>query len=173
VDTVGFIQKLPTELVTAFRATLEEVAEADLLLHVLDASRPGSAARLEAVHSTLDDLGVTGAPMVLAVNKIDLCSAEARQRLSMYASERYLGVAQVSASTGAGLSELRQLLSRALSSGWVPAEAVFPYQERTALGLWRRYGVVESEEFTADGIRVTGRIPDRLWEQISPRRPPS
>ncbi len=170
VDTVGFIQKLPAELVAAFRATLEEVAEADLLLHVLDASRVGASARLETVHSTLEDLGISGPPMVLAVNKIDLCSAEARQRLSMYSSERYLGVGLVSASTGEGLPELRGLLSRALSSRWAAAEAVFPYRERSALDLWRRYGVVDSEEFTAEGIRVTGRMPDDLWEQISQRQ---
>ncbi len=170
VDTVGFIQKLPTELVTAFRATLEEVAEADLLLHVLDSSRAGAIARLETVHSTLDDLGISGPPMALAVNKIDLCSAEARQRLVMYSSDRYLGVSLVSASTGEGLPELRRVLSRALSSRWLPAEALFPYRERSALELWRRYGVVDSEEFTADGIRVTGRVPDGLWEQISQRQ---
>ena len=170
VDTVGFIQKLPTELVTAFRATLEEVAEADLLLHVLDASRSGAMARLDTVHTTLDELGISGTPMVLAVNKLDLCSAEARLRLSMYSSERYQGVGLVSARTGEGLPELRRVLSRALSSGWVPAQAVFPYQERSAVDLWRRYGVVDSEEFTADGIRVTGRVPDGLWGQISQRQ---
>ncbi len=168
VDTVGFIQNLPQELVTAFRATLEEVAEADLLVHVLDASRAGAAARLEAVHTTLEGLGVGERPMVLAVNKLDLCSAEARQRLSMYSSDRYLGVALVSAVTKEGLADLRRLLSQALSSSWVAAEALIPYQDRSALELWRRYGAVESEEFTPEGIRVEGRVPEDLLDQISP-----
>src|SRR5487761_1200058 len=78
VDTVGFIQKLPHELVAAFHATLEEVGEADLLIHVLDASYAGAEARLETVHAALRDLELDDHPLLLAINKVDRCSPESR-----------------------------------------------------------------------------------------------
>jgi GTP-binding protein HflX len=167
VDTVGFIQKLPHELVAAFHATLEEVQEADLLVHVLDASRTGSEARLETVHRTLEDLGLEDRPMILAINKADLCSPESRRRLQMFCPERYLGARLVSSATGEGLEGLRDAIGEALGSGMELAEATIPYQRLELLTRWRRYGVVETEQFTPDGVHVRGRLPQALLAAVA------
>lgn len=162
VDTVGFIQKLPEELSTAFRATLEEVQAADLLVHVLDASRAGAAQRLATVHETLEDLGLADRSMILAISKLDLCSPEARLRFQMYSSPRYRSVQSVSAVTGDGLEELRRQIGDALAGDMVEMEVTLPYPDRRKLELWRRHGFVEAEEFTAEGIHVRGRLPESL-----------
>lgn len=162
VDTVGFIQKLPEELSTAFRATLEEVQAADLLVHVLDASHGGAGQRLETVHGTLEDLGLRDRPMVLAISKLDLCSPEARIRLGMYSSPRYHSVQAVSTVTGEGIEELRGKIGAALADDMVAVDVTLPYPERRKLELWRRHGFVEKEEFTAEGIHVRGRVPENL-----------
>ncbi len=166
IDTVGFIQKLPQELVTAFRATLEEVQEADLLIHVLDASHAGAIRRLETVHDTLGELGVGERPMIMAINKIDLCSVDARHRLEMFSSPRYRSVQLVSTVTGEGLDALRGQIADALAADLVAAETTISYQDQQTLQLWRRYGVVDSEEFTADGIRVRGRLPEGIRARV-------
>ena len=167
IDTVGFIQKLPHELVAAFHATLEEVQEADLIVHVLDASRAGAERRLETVHATLDELGLSDRPMLLAVNKADLCSPDARLRLQMFAPEPYLGSQLVSAHTGYGLESLRDKIGEALGREMEPVETTIPYRHLHILTRWRRYGVVEFEQFTALGVHVRGRVPHALGGQLS------
>ncbi len=167
VDTVGFIQKLPHELVAAFHATLEEVKEADLIIHVLDASRAGAERRLETVHQTLDEMGLAEKPMLLAVNKSDLCSPESRLRLQMFAPEPYLASQLVSAETGQGLGDLREKIGEALSREMEVVEATIPYHHLQVLTRWRRYGVVEAEQFTASGVRVRGRVPHSLGAQLA------
>ncbi|MGC1184713.1 MAG: GTPase HflX [Candidatus Dormiibacterota bacterium] len=162
VDTVGFIQKLPHELVAAFHATLEEVGEADLLVHVLDASRTGAETRLETVHATLRELELDGRSLILAINKVDRCSPESRRRLVSYHPERYLAVVLVSGSTGEGLEELRIAIADALSRDMLAVEATIPYDNWKALSNWRRYGVVEGEDFASDGVHVRGRLPESL-----------
>jgi GTP-binding protein HflX len=167
VDTVGFIQKLPHELVAAFHATLEEVGEADLLVHVLDASHTGAETRLETVHATLRDLDLDERPLLLAINKVDRCSAESRRRLQTFHPEPYLGVVQVSGTTGEGLDELRGAIAGALSRDMLPVEATIAYDNWQALSNWRRYGVVEGEEFASDGVHVRGRLPESLARTLT------
>lgn len=162
VDTVGFIQKLPHELVAAFHATLEEVQQADLLIHVLDASRAGAERRLETVHRTLDELGLADRPMLLAITKSDLCSPEAHQRLQMFAPAPYLEAQMVSARTGEGLDQLREKIGRALGHEMEMVEATIPYERLRLLTTWRRYGVIEDEKFTDSGVRVRGKVPPAL-----------
>ncbi|MGC1908014.1 MAG: GTPase HflX [Candidatus Dormiibacterota bacterium] len=164
VDTVGFIQKLPHELVAAFHATLEEVAEADLLVHVLDASHAGAETRLETVHATLRELDLEDRPLLLAINKVDRCSPESRMRLRTFQPEPYLSVVMVSGTTGEGLDELRTAIAQALSRDMLAIEATIPYDNWKALSRWRRYGVVEGEEFASDGVHVRGRLPEALVE---------
>ncbi|MGH7609245.1 MAG: GTPase HflX [Candidatus Dormibacteria bacterium] len=166
IDTVGFIQKLPHELVAAFRATLEEVGEADLLVHVLDASHAGAESRLETVHQTLSELGLKDRPLLLAINKIDRCSRESRARLATFQPPRYLGAVPVSAVTGEGMDSLLRLVAEALSREMLAAEATIAYDDWQALSRWRRYGVVEEEKFQADGIHVRGRLPAQLAEAL-------
>ncbi|HLT58580.1 MAG TPA: GTPase HflX [Limnochordales bacterium] len=108
-DTVGFLRKLPHQLVAAFRATLEEVEEADVLLHVVDASQPDVHEQMEAVAAVLDELGVLGKPLVTAFNKLDAVADP--ERIREWARRTPAAVA-ISARTGAGLDELRALLAR-------------------------------------------------------------
>ena len=107
-DTVGFLRKLPHQLVAAFRATLEEVQEADILLHVVDASDPNASAQMEAVEAVLDELGVLGKPTVVAFNKLD---AAADPALVEEWARKTPAAAAISAKTGAGLERLRSLLA--------------------------------------------------------------
>ncbi|MGC2192150.1 MAG: GTPase HflX [Candidatus Dormiibacterota bacterium] len=167
VDTVGFIQKLPHELVAAFHATLEEVGEADLLVHVLDASHAGAETRLETVHATLRELELDDRPLLLAINKVDRCSPESRMRLLTFHPDPYLGVVLVSGATGEGLDKLRSAIAEALSRDMLAVEATIPYDNWKALSRWRRYGVVEGEEFTSEGVHVRGRLPEALVEGIT------
>jgi GTP-binding protein HflX len=110
-DTVGFIRKLPTHLVAAFRATLEETTEADLLLHVVDASHPRMQEQVEAVFTVLEDLGVAGKPIVTVLNKSDLVKDTYRLR-DIVAHER--DAIYVSARTGDGLPQLKQKIQQVL-----------------------------------------------------------
>ena len=166
VDTVGFIQKLPHELVAAFHATLEEVGEADLLVHVLDASHAGAETRLETVHATLRELDLGDRPLLLAINKVDRCSPESRRRLQTFRPEPYLGVVLVSGTTGEGLDSLKSAIGEALARDMLAVEATIPYDNWQALSRWRRYGVVEGEEFASDGVHVRGRLPEAIAKTV-------
>lgn len=128
-DTVGFIQKLPTDLVAAFRATLEELEEADLLLHVLDVSHPNSFEHARTVESTLAGLGVAGKPTLLALNKVDLLAKEDERFVSSYEEARAVlaaagpppaNVVPVSAERRWGLDLLLQRIGEGLDGGLVP-----------------------------------------------------
>ncbi|MCE7927160.1 MAG: GTPase HflX [Dehalococcoidia bacterium] len=125
-DTVGFIQKLPTELVAAFRATLEELEEADLLLHVLDVAHPSSSEHARTVEATLSELGVAGKPILLALNKVDLLLNEDGSRVTTYAGAKAAlasagrsarGGVPVSAQNRWGLDELLQRIGDGLDGG--------------------------------------------------------
>src|SRR5207244_1424089 len=112
-DTVGFIQKLPTDLVAAFRATLEEVTEADLIIQVLDVSSPAVDEQAETVEQVLADLGAADKPRVVALNKVDLLAPAARRRAISAASGRYPGASAVSATNRSGLPQLLEAIDRA------------------------------------------------------------
>ncbi len=158
-DTVGFIQKLPTALVAAFRATLEEIAEADLLLHVVDATHPHAAAQAEAVEDTLAELEVDTIPMVVALNKID--RIEELSRLDELA-DRQRPAVPISALTGQGTEELLTIIEEAISQTWMRLEVTIPYQHGALTALFHEQGVVEREEHTTEGVVLSGRIPVRL-----------
>src|SRR5439155_6077542 len=125
-DTVGFIQKLPTDLVAAFRATLEEVQQADLLLHVLDATRYNGRDQMEAVHETLQDLGALEKPKVLALNKVDQLSPSAVNQLLAEDWSPYLAVVPISALRKTGLELLGRAIAQALPGEMVPFEVLLP-----------------------------------------------
>jgi GTP-binding protein HflX len=168
IDTVGFIQKLPTELVAAFRATLEEVVEADLLVHVLDISHPAAAQQLTTVHSVLRDLEALGKPAVLAANKCDLLAAEeVERRLASLDVGPYLEVAPVSALRGDGLDRLRRALSDVIAEGMRPVDAVLPYAQQELVAALHRDGVVESEQYQPDGVHLRGSAPPALAARIA------
>lgn len=158
-DTVGFIQKLPTQLVAAFRATLEEVVEADLLLHVMDVTHPQAMRQAEAVRETLEEIGAIGMPVVSALNKIDrLPTPEA---VSFPADEFPNSVA-ISALTGAGVESLLAQIERVLEEQMVWLEVLVPYNLGELVDLFHRRGLIELEKHVETGTRIEGRIPSVL-----------
>jgi GTPase len=158
-DTVGFINKLPHDLVEAFRATLEEVMRADLLLEVVDASDPDFVGQQAAVQAVLDELGAGQKPRITAYNKIDLLPADAGERP---VSER---TAFVSAVTGEGLDELRRKIADALRAEMVAVDAVVPYERGELVARARSSGDV-SEAYEAGGVRVSGHLPASIASEL-------
>ena len=158
-DTVGFIQKLPTMLVAAFRATLEEIAEADTLLHVVDATHPQAGAQMESVHDTLAELQVDTLPIVLALNKVDRLDDPERARDLI--PEPRNGF-PVSALTGGGLEPLLHAIEETVVKTWVQVDVVIPYQEGALVSLFHEEGTIDQATHTADGVHIVGRIPVRL-----------
>ncbi len=161
-DTVGFIQALPHDLVAAFRATLEEVEAADVLIHVLDGSHPRAQHQLQTVHATLDEMGLEDRLMLLAINKVDQLSAADRARLVGAPRPPYVAVVATSAVTREGLPELRAALAAALGGAMEEVAVTIPYGATGLLGRWRRYGQIDQEEYTDTGIAVTGRVPPSM-----------
>ncbi len=158
-DTVGFIQKLPTQLVAAFRATLEEIAEADLLLHVLDVTHPHVYAHAEAVLQTLEEIAADHIPMLTVLNKIDLLpDPESAAR----AVAVFPDAVAVSALRGEGISALLEAVNRKLYESYEYVHLLLPYREGGLLSLFHDQGQVERVEHERDGILVCGRLPGRL-----------
>ena len=156
-DTVGFIRKLPHQLVEAFAATLEETLEADLLLHVADASvsEEELVEMLDAVEATLEEIGAAERPRLLALNKVDLLDEERRRELRF----RHPDAVQVSAATGEGLEELSQALEGRFLSTLRPMELLLPYDEGGRLSeLHELAGELERED-TEEGVHVRARVP--------------
>ena len=159
-DTVGFIQKLPTDLVAAFRATLEEVTEADLVIEVLDASSPAVMEQADTVERELEGLGAAGKPRVVVLNKTDLLGPAQRRRLVAAMSERYpSGVVAVSATQGAGLEELLAAIDDTSRGDTVPVELLVPYGSESVLAALRRIGGIERTEYVDTGTRAWGWAP--------------
>jgi GTP-binding protein HflX len=156
-DTVGFIRKLPHQLVDAFSATLEEAMGADLVLHVADASVPEDelAEMLAAVEDVLEEVGASERPRLLALNKVDLLDPERRRELGF----RHPRAIQVSAETREGLEELRDAIEGRFIAALRPLELLVPYDEGGSLSeLHEVAGQLERED-TADGVRVRARVP--------------
>jgi GTP-binding protein HflX len=167
-DTVGFIQKLPTDLVASFRATLEEVTHGDVILQVVDASAPAVLEQSRTVDRVLDDLEAGEKPRVIAVNKIDLVGSAGRRRLVAALSERYARVVTVSALTGAGLDELRQVLEAVASRDLVPVRLLVPYGRESLLHELRQLGALDGSEFTDQGTLAWGHAPKASMHRFEP-----
>jgi GTP-binding protein HflX len=156
-DTVGFIRKLPHQLVEAFAATLEEALEADLIVHVADASVPEEELieMLDAVEQVLVEIDAAERPRLLALNKVDQLDEESRRALSF----RYPDAVQVSAETGEGLDELRHAMEARFLASLREVELLLPYDEGGRLSeLHELAGDVERED-TPEGVRVRARVP--------------
>ena len=163
-DTVGFIQKLPTTLVAAFHATLEEIAEADLLLHLVDISHPNALNQFESVHQTLDEIGAGHIPAITALNKIDrLKQPEQAHEILQY----YPKAAAISGLKGSGLPELLRLIQQELYETYTPIEVHLPYQQGALISMFHEMGQVEFIEHERGGVHMQGRIPGRLLAQFS------
>lgn len=159
-DTVGFINKLPHDLVDAFRATLEEVMRADLLLEVVDAADPDFVGQQAAVQTVLDQLGAGDKPRITVFNKIDLLPEDGGTPPE---GERAVFV---SAATGAGLDRLRQRIGDLLRSEMVAVDAVVPYERGELVARARSSGDVE-ERYEERGVRVSGHLPPSIASELT------
>ncbi|MGE5576342.1 MAG: GTPase HflX [Syntrophothermus sp.] len=159
-DTVGFIRKLPHELVAAFRATLEEVAEADLLLHVVDASHPEMLAQVEAVQEVLDELGAGEKRSILVLNKIDLLRnmLEVAARRKAVSGRATGGCVAVSALYGRGFDELFKKIEVQFHALRRPVTLHLPYHEAGLLAMVHDGGKVLQQEYTGDFIKVVAEV---------------
>ncbi len=157
-DTVGFIQKLPTTLVAAFRATLEEIAEADLLLHVVDITHPHVHAQAAAVHQTLEDIKADQIPIIPVLNKIDRLKdpGQAEQTL-----ETFPGAVAVSALRGDGIDGLLDTIKDKLYESYQSISVELPYSEGGLISLFHQEGQVDSVANQYEGVVIQGRIPIR------------
>ena len=158
-DTVGFIQKLPTDLVAAFRATLEEVTEADVVVQMLDVSSPAVMEQGQTVEEILAQLGAADKPRVVALNKVDLLGPASRRRAITALSERYPGAVAISAVKRTGLDELLDAIDHVSRSDSVPLEILVPYGREGVLAELRRVGGVERTEYVEGGTRAWGWAP--------------
>jgi GTP-binding protein HflX len=159
-DTVGFIQKLPTQLIAAFRATLEEIAEADLLLHVVDITHPNALEQARAVHQTLKDIDASHIPVITVLNKIDRFAGSENVGHTL---QNFGGtVAAVSALTGSGMQELLSVISRELYDTFMPIKVRLPYQEGNLISLFHDQGKVTHIDHTRGGVVIDGNLPVRL-----------
>jgi GTP-binding protein HflX len=163
-DTVGFIQKLPTELIVAFRATLEEIADADLLLHVLDITHPNAEQQMQTVIDTLKQLDVHQKPMLTVLNKIDKLAGVDESVVAGMAEALGLpsDYVAVSAQHQWGLDICATRIEQMLKHEMRELRAYIPYRRADLLQLWRQRGVVSHEEYDGDGVIVEGRLPDEL-----------
>jgi len=165
-DTVGFIRKLPHQLVDAFKATLEETVLADLVVHVVDASDPPEerAAAMAAADSVLEEIGADRAPRLLVYNKLDLLDEDERSRL-LVGEREALGV---SAESGEGIPELLDAIELAFNQTLRPMELLIPYEEGAALSELHSVAGPLLREDGAEGVRVRARIPAAIAHRFQP-----
>lgn len=162
-DTVGFIQKLPTDLIAAFRATLEEVLEADLLVHVIDVSHPHAIEQMRAVFTTLKDIGAEELPVVNVLNKIDrledpdsACAALCDVSDSV----------AVSALTGRGLGALLDEVEEVLESEMCRIKVLLPFDRGDLVSLIHQQGLVLKETHQESGSLIVAQVPEGIASQL-------
>ncbi|MDE3090332.1 MAG: GTPase HflX, partial [Chloroflexota bacterium] len=198
-DTVGFIQKLPTQLVAAFRATLEEIAEADVLLHVLDVTHASAREQARAVEETLEEIGAGDKPMVVALNKADKVAsddysprseAERGGRVAGNVQPRHTSpdtrhpqwlvtqddvltdpdAVRISALKGQGLDALLARVEEVLGGNMVALRVRIPFSANELAALFHQRGIVEREEFTEQGTMIEGKVAANLAARFQPYR---
>jgi len=165
-DTVGFIRNLPTQLVAAFRATLEEVRCANILVHVIDAANTDWVEQEETVVKVLHDLGADDKPTIMAFNKMDEVEDVAILR---HLAARYPYVVYLAARMGQGIEELEDMIVTVLRSGWQPVDFTLPLSAGDLVAELHARGEVLREEYEIDGVRLAGRAPADLAARMSRR----
>ena len=161
-DTVGFVRDLPHDLVEAFRSTLEEAVDTDLLVHIVDAAADDPEQQIGSVRETLQEIGAHELPELLVLNKIDVADPVALQRLKAL----YPGAVAVSAAKGTGLDELRQRLEELLVLASVDFDILVPFDRGDLVSLVHRVGEVLSESHEPEGTRIKGRVPARYASSV-------
>nr|WP_237546366.1 GTPase HflX [Streptomyces sp. SID5606] len=162
-DTVGFVRHLPHQLVDAFRSTLEEVAEADLILHVVDGSHPDPEAQIEAVRAVVGEVGGAGVPEVVVINKADVADPETLDRL--LAAEP--GAITVSARSGDGIDALRARIERELPHPDTEIEVLLPYTAGHLVARIHSLGEVLAETHEEDGTRIKANVEAPLAAELA------
>lgn len=160
-DTVGFIRKLPHHLIEAFKSTLEEAKYADIVLHVVDASNPRKETHMHVVYDTLKQLGVENKKVITLFNKQDLCLD--KEQLRDFQADHVLNI---SARTGEGLEEVKEILEQTLREGQVYIERLYPYEQAGKISVIRKHGQVLQEEYLPEGISVKAYIPMENYHTV-------
>ena len=160
-DTVGFISKLPHNLVDAFKSTLEEAKYADLILHVADASNPEVDEQMKVVYRTLEELKVTGKPVVTFLNKQDKLEEE-----RIIKDIKADAVVKGSAKTGEGIDELLSKITEILREGKVLIDTVLSYADTSKISVIRKKGQLLAEEYEGEGIKVKAYVPKAVAGQL-------
>ncbi|MBQ1931007.1 MAG: GTPase HflX [Lachnospiraceae bacterium] len=160
-DTVGFIRKLPHHLIEAFKSTLEEAKYADIILHVVDCSNPQADTQMHVVYETLKSLGVNDKVMLTLFNKCDRpgCDTSIRD----FQADHIL---KISAATGQGLDDVKELLAKILRDRKIYVERFYPYKDAGKVQIIRKYGQLLSEEYLDEGIAVTAYVPVEVIEKV-------
>src|SRR5216683_3519786 len=183
-DTVGFVQRLPTTLVAAFRATLEEVAEADLLIHVVDASSPSVHHQIEAVEQVLEEIGAGGRPMIVALNKADklqrdlpvISNVNKPDEPSYPAPLQHgsitdtLPSVRVSGLTGEGIEKLLCCISENLVLQFMHLDVLIPYDRGELVARFHQFGTIEEESYEPGGTSMRGHMPENQAGALLPFR---
>lgn len=164
-DTVGFIQKLPTQLIAAFRATLEEISEADLILHLVDITHANAQAQSLAVHQTLQEIKADDIPSLTVLNKIDLLPDPED---AVTALSRFPRSCAISARKRTGIAEMLGSVENILFEAFTPIVVHLPYQEGQLISLFHDQGTVERLEHTRGGVTIHGSLPGRLIASYQP-----
>jgi GTP-binding protein HflX len=162
-DTVGFVRNLPHQLVEAFRSTLEEVGQADLLLHIVDGADPDPDRQISAVHSVLREIGAADIPEQLVINKSDVADPVAIRRLL----ELHPGAVATSAATGDGAEELGAAVTERLAETTDEIEMIIPYDRGDVVTLVHTIGNVVSSDHTASGTRMKALVPSTELHRFS------
>lgn len=164
-DTVGFIQKLPTELVAAFRATLEEISDADVLLHVVDITHQNASAQVKSVQETLVEIDAGDIPMITALNKIDMLNDP---DTAISTLEKYPNTFPISAKTGLGIDTLLSAVEKSLFESYIEIEVSIPFDKGSLISVFHESGKVQEMTGDDQGTQIRGLIPRRLQSQFQP-----
>ena len=162
-DTVGFIKKLPTHLVAAFRATLEEVTDADLLLHVVDITQRTVIEQSREVEAVLEQLEAIAKPTIVVLNKVDKLDASQPRDDILQAFPDGL---MISAAARMGLDALLQRIEETLHHTMIPVKVKLPYRDAELVALFHKHGSVEWEEYSDEGTTIKGFLPERLLDSF-------
>lgn len=161
-DTVGFVRHLPHELIEAFRSTLEEISQSDLLLHILDGSDPAPEAQLAAVKEVLSEIGASSVTELVVINKIDMANLDTLMRLKTLLPEALL----ISAQTGEGIDKLLIAIDEELSKLDLQIDLVLPYSAAALIAKTHNVGQVTLLEHTEIGTRIVASVPAKLAVEL-------
>ncbi|MDA0274023.1 MAG: GTPase HflX [Actinobacteria bacterium] len=161
-DTVGFVRHLPHQLVEAFRSTLEEITDADLVLHLLDGSDESPVSQLNAVREVLAELGLTEVKELVVINKVDVAGAQTITEMKLLVPDALF----ISAKTGTGLAQLLELIDEKLAAADLVVDLVLPFSAQQLVSRVHKVGRVEKIEHLETGTRIVAAVPAALAEEL-------